>query len=40
MPVEMAGAISTWRPVARDADEVLDKGVAFLRNKADQYRLS
>lgn len=35
----MAGDISTWRPVARNADEVLDKGVAFLRDKADQYRL-
>ncbi|UXS04596.1 sugar phosphate isomerase/epimerase family protein [Agrobacterium tumefaciens] len=39
MQAEMAGAISTWRPVARDADEVLDKGVAFLRDKADQYRI-
>jgi D-psicose/D-tagatose/L-ribulose 3-epimerase len=35
----MPGAISTWRPVARSADEVLDKGVSFLRNKADQYRI-
>ncbi len=39
MPVEMAGAISTWRLVARDADETLDQGLAFLRSKADQYRL-
>ena len=39
MPPEMAGAISTWRPVARDADEVLDSGLAFLRAKADQYRI-
>lgn len=37
MQADMAGAISTWRPVARDADEVLDKGVAFLRDKANQY---
>lgn len=37
MQAEMAGEISTWRPVARDADEVLDKGVAFLRDKANQY---
>ncbi|KQQ55074.1 D-tagatose 3-epimerase [Rhizobium sp. Leaf311] len=37
MQAEMAGSISTWRPVARDRDEVLDKGVAFLRDKADQY---
>ncbi len=39
MQAEMAGSISTWRPVARDRDEVLDKGVAFLRNKADQYAI-
>ena len=39
MPVEMAGDISTWRPVARSAEEVLDRGVAFLRNKAEQYAL-
>lgn len=39
MQAEMAGALSTWRPVARDADEVLDKGVAFLRDKANQYGL-
>lgn len=39
MPEEMAGAISTWRPVARNAEEVLDKGLTFLRDKADQYRL-
>ncbi|UHS63738.1 sugar phosphate isomerase/epimerase [Agrobacterium vaccinii] len=39
MPVEMAGAISTWRPVARSAEEVLEKGLPFLRDKADQYRL-
>lgn len=39
MPREMAGAISTWRPVAPSADEVLDKGLAFLRDKANQYRI-
>ncbi|KIQ00321.1 D-tagatose 3-epimerase [Agrobacterium tumefaciens] len=39
MPVEMAGAISTWRTVARSAEEVLEKGLPFLRDKADQYRL-
>lgn len=39
MPEEMAGAISTWRPVASGADEVLDKGLAFLRDKASQYRI-
>nr|WP_236776835.1 sugar phosphate isomerase/epimerase [Agrobacterium tumefaciens] len=39
MPEEMVGAISTWRPVAPSADEVLDKGLAFLRDKANQYRI-
>ena len=39
MPREMAGAISTWRPVAPSADEVLDKGLSFLRDKANQYRI-
>ncbi|MBT9371350.1 sugar phosphate isomerase/epimerase [Rhizobium sp. CSW-27] len=40
MPVEMAGAISTWRPVARDADEVFENGLSFIRNKAVQYGLA
>ncbi|MBP2535921.1 D-psicose/D-tagatose/L-ribulose 3-epimerase [Rhizobium sp. SLBN-94] len=39
MPKDMVGAISTWRPVAPSADEVLDKGLAFLRDKANQYRI-
>jgi D-psicose/D-tagatose/L-ribulose 3-epimerase len=40
MPVEMAGAISTWRPVARDAEEVFENGLSFIRNKAVQYGLA
>ena len=40
MPAEMAGDISTWRPVARDATEVLDRGVGFLRAKAAQFGLT
>jgi D-psicose/D-tagatose/L-ribulose 3-epimerase len=40
MPAEMAGEISTWRPVARDATEVLDRGVGFLRAKAAQFGLT
>lgn len=40
MPTEMAGDISMWRPVARDSKEVLDRGVAFLRTKAEQYGLA
>ncbi|KVK51304.1 D-tagatose 3-epimerase [Agrobacterium sp. D14] len=39
MPREMAGAISTWRPVAPSADEVLERGLTFLRDKANQYRI-
>lgn len=39
MPVEMAGAISTWRPVAASTEESLEKGLAFLRDKAKQYRI-
>ncbi|OAE36312.1 sugar phosphate isomerase/epimerase family protein [Agrobacterium tumefaciens] len=39
MPEEMAGAISTWRPVAASAEESLAKGLAFLRDKANQYRI-
>ncbi|MBA4350291.1 MAG: D-tagatose 3-epimerase, partial [Rhodobacter sp.] len=28
-----------WRPVAENFQEVMDKGLPFLRNKAKQYRL-
>nr|WP_289852205.1 sugar phosphate isomerase/epimerase [Rhizobium sp. SSA_523] len=37
MPASMAGATATWRPVADNGEEVLDKGLSFLRNKAAQY---
>ncbi|WP_283193349.1 sugar phosphate isomerase/epimerase [Rhizobium sp. AN80A] len=37
MPKEMAGDISTWRPVARDEEEVMGDGLSFLRGKAAQY---
>lgn len=40
MPAEMAGDISTWRPVARDEEEVMGSGLSFLRNKAAQYQLA
>ncbi|MDM9646412.1 sugar phosphate isomerase/epimerase [Rhizobium sp. S163] len=40
MPKEMAGDISTWRPVARDVEEVMGGGLSFLRGKAAQYGLS
>lgn len=39
MPAEMAGDISTWRPVARDVEQVMGDGLSFLRSKASQYGL-
>ena len=39
MPPEIAVALSVWRPVAASQDEVMDRGLPFLRNKARQYRL-
>ncbi len=34
MMPQLASALSVWRPVARDRDEVLDIGVPFLRSMA------
>ena len=39
LPPQIASALSVWRPVARDRQEVLDDGLPFLRNKARQYGL-
>jgi D-psicose/D-tagatose/L-ribulose 3-epimerase len=39
MPAEVAYGLAVWRPVARDMEEVMDKGLPFLRNKAEQYGL-
>jgi D-psicose/D-tagatose/L-ribulose 3-epimerase len=39
LPPQIASALSVWRPVARDREEVLDEGLPFLRNKARQYGL-
>ncbi|MEM1360752.1 MAG: sugar phosphate isomerase/epimerase [Pseudomonadota bacterium] len=39
MPPEVAYGLAVWRPVAESFEEVMDKGVPFLRNKAEQYRL-
>lgn len=39
MPPEIAHGLSVWRPVAQSHDEVMSKGLPFLRNKAAQYRL-
>jgi D-psicose/D-tagatose/L-ribulose 3-epimerase len=39
MPPEVAYGLAVWRPVARDMEEVMDNGLPFLRNKAQQYGL-
>lgn len=39
MPPELAYGLAVWRPVANSFEEVMDKGLPFLRNKASQYRL-
>jgi D-psicose/D-tagatose/L-ribulose 3-epimerase len=39
MPPEIAHGLSVWRPVAGSADEVIGRGLPFLRNKARQYGL-
>lgn len=39
MPPEVAYGLAIWRPVAENFEEVMDKGLPFLRNKAQQYRL-
>ncbi len=39
MPAEVAYGLAVWRPVADSFEEVMDKGLPFLRNKAKQYRL-
>jgi D-psicose/D-tagatose/L-ribulose 3-epimerase len=39
MPPEFAYGLAVWRPVAESMEEVMDKGLPFLRNKAEQYGL-
>lgn len=39
MPPEIAFGLAVWRPVAPSFEAVMDKGLPFLRNKAEQYRL-
>ncbi len=39
MPPEIAVGLSVWRPVAESHEEVMEKGLPFLRNKAAQYGL-
>ena len=37
---KIAYGLSVWRPVAESPDEVMSKGLPFLRNKAAQYGLA
>ncbi|MGQ0564377.1 MAG: sugar phosphate isomerase/epimerase family protein [Gemmobacter sp.] len=39
MPPEVGYGLAVWRPVADSHDEVMSKGLPFLKNKAAQYRL-
>ena len=39
MPPEIGYGLAVWRPVAQSFEEVMEKGLPFLRNKAHQYRL-
>ncbi|MET3926337.1 sugar phosphate isomerase/epimerase family protein [Devosia sp. 2618] len=39
MPPEFAYGLAVWRPVAENVEEVMSKGLPFLRNKAQQYGL-
>ena len=39
MPPEIAYGLSVWRPVAESAEEVIGRGLPFLRGKAEQYGL-
>ena len=39
MPPEIGYGLAVWRPVAASFEDVMGKGLPFLRNKAEQYRL-
>ncbi|MBO9436701.1 sugar phosphate isomerase/epimerase [Ruegeria sp. R13_0] len=39
MPPQIGYGLAVWRPVAPSFEDVMDKGLPFLRNKAAQYRL-
>lgn len=39
MPPQYALGLSVWRPVAESAEQVMNDGLPFLRNKARQYGL-
>ncbi|SFC99251.1 sugar phosphate isomerase/epimerase family protein [Tropicimonas isoalkanivorans] len=40
MPPQIAYGLAVWRPVADSFEDVMDRGLPFLRNKARQYRLA
>ena len=39
LPPQIASGLSVWRPVADSAEQVMNDGLPFLRNKAIQYGL-
>ena len=39
LPPQIASGLSVWRPVADSAEQVMQNGLPFLRNKAIQYGL-
>ncbi|WP_108658627.1 sugar phosphate isomerase/epimerase family protein [Acuticoccus kandeliae] len=39
LPPQIGAALSVWRPVADSAEQVLEEGLPFLRNKSRQYGL-
>ncbi len=39
LPPQIASGLSVWRPVADSAEQVMQDGLPFLRNKAIQYGL-
>lgn len=40
MPPQLAYGLAVWRPVADSFEEVMDRGLPFLRGKARQYGLA
>lgn len=40
MPPQLAYGLAVWRPVAQSFEEMMDRGLPFLLNKARQYRLA
>ena len=39
MPPEVGYGLAVWQPEAQNFEEVMDRGLPFLRNKARRYRL-